>query len=111
MGDGYKAPHEAIIKTGGNVSSMTKQATAIKDKVAEAEVPEISWGLLGLATTYSEYRDMLEKFKTHLDEIGKNLTEVGDKITACGKGYQDDDKLTAQELEKVLGELEKGPKV
>jgi hypothetical protein len=105
---GYKASAEAIMRCGGNVERMNADAKSIKDKTAEAEVPEVSWGLLGLATTYSSYRDLLEKFKQHLDEMSEGLTKAGEDLTACGKEYQDADQSIADMFSKLFGDLGKG---
>ncbi|MEU5848005.1 WXG100 family type VII secretion target [Saccharopolyspora shandongensis] len=105
---GYKASAEMIMQCGGNIGGMNADAKAVRDKVAGAEVPEVSWGLLGLATTYSSYRDLLEKFKQHLDEMSEGLTKAGEDITACGRDYQESDRSMAEMFGKILGEVGKG---
>ncbi|MBB5154735.1 WXG100 family type VII secretion target [Saccharopolyspora phatthalungensis] len=105
---GYRASADAIMRCGTNVDRMNADAKSIKDKAAGAEVPEISWGLLGLATTYSSYRDLLEKFKQHLDEMAEGLTKAGEDLTACGKEYQDADQSIADMFSKLFGDLTKG---
>ncbi|MGP4015294.1 hypothetical protein [Saccharopolyspora sp. 5N708] len=105
---GYKASADAIMRCGGNVDRMNADAKSIKDKAAAAEVPEVSWGLLGLATTYSSYRDLLEKFEQHLDEMAEGLSKAGADLTACGKEYQDSDQSIADMFIKMFGDLAKG---
>ncbi|MCI2417107.1 hypothetical protein MOQ72_06710 [Saccharopolyspora sp. K220] len=105
---GYKAPAEAIMRCGDNVDRMNADAKSIKDKTAAAEVPEVSWGLLGLATTYSSYRELLEKFKQHLDETAEGLSKAGADLAACGKEYQNADQSIADMFSKIFSDLGKG---
>lgn len=102
---GYNAPADAIMRCGGGVGGMNADAKSIKDKAAGAEVPEVSWGLLGLATTYSSYRELLDKFKQHLDEMAEGLTKAGEDLTECGKDYQATDQSMAEMLGKIIGEI------
>lgn len=105
MGDGFEVPAETVISCGKQIGELGSKAEALKSDCEGAQVPDIAWGLLGAATTYSSYADLLEKFKTHLDEINKGIASAGEKITQCGEEYQSHDKLTAQELQKILGDL------
>ncbi|GAA4620763.1 WXG100 family type VII secretion target [Saccharopolyspora hordei] len=98
---GYRAHPDAITKCGTNVSGLADRAKSIKDKATAAQVPEISWGLLGMATTYSSYRELLDKFQQHLDEMAQGLTRAGEDISACGKDYQQVDRELAEKLKQI----------
>ncbi|GAA0504746.1 hypothetical protein GCM10011581_33670 [Saccharopolyspora subtropica] len=105
---GYHAPPDAIVRCGSNVDRMTDAAKQIKAKATEAQVPELSWGLLGLATTYSSYRDLLDRFQQHLDEMAEGLTKAGADLTAAGKEYRETDESLADMLRRLFGSFTAG---
>lgn len=98
---GYRAEPDAITSCGNNVGGLSGNAKSIKDKATAAQVPEISWGILGLATTYSSYRELLDKFQQHLDEMAEGLTRAGEDISSCGKDYQETDRELAEQLKQI----------
>ena len=104
---GFAVSPQNIMSCGGTVGGMTSNVDAIKGQVTGAEVPEVSWGILGLATTYSSYRELLDKFTSHLDEVGEGLKSCGDKLAECGKAYQQVDDEISAKIEKLAGELRK----
>ncbi|MER5393120.1 hypothetical protein [Saccharopolyspora sp. NPDC002686] len=98
---GYKAQPDAITSCGNNVGGLSSEANSIKEKATSAQVPEISWGLLGLATTYSSYKELLDKFQQHLGEMAEGLTKAGEDISECGKDYQNVDRELAEKLKQI----------
>ncbi|MGW1679118.1 hypothetical protein [Saccharopolyspora sp. NPDC002376] len=98
---GYRAQPDAITSCGNNVGGLSSEAKAIKEKATAAQVPEISWGLLGLATVFGPYQQLLDKFQQHLDEMAEGLTKAGEDISACGKDYQDTDRELAEKLKQI----------
>lgn len=104
---GFAVTPQSVLSCGSNVGGMTSNVETIKSQASGAEVPEVSWGILGMATTYSSYRELLEKFTSHLDEVGEGLKSCGDKLTECGKAYQQVDEEIAAKLQKIASELGK----
>ncbi|MDA3647233.1 hypothetical protein LZ318_35335 [Saccharopolyspora indica] len=98
---GYRAEPDAITSCGANVGSLAANAKSIKDKATAAQVPEISWGILGMATTYSSYRELLDEFQQHLGEMAEGLTRAGEDISSCGKDYQETDRELAEQLKQI----------
>ncbi|MER7077715.1 hypothetical protein SAMN02982929_06267 [Saccharopolyspora kobensis] len=98
---GYRARPDAITSCGDNVGALSGDAKSIKDKATAAEVPQISWGLLGSATTYSAYTELLSKFQQHLDEMAEGLTRAGEDISACGRDYRNTDRELAESLNRI----------
>lgn len=104
---GYNAPHEAIVQCGSDLGNRTGQVDKIKEQVANAEVPPLAWGLIG-QFTHGTYLDMLEKFKSHLEQISDGVAKAGQSFTEAGKSYQDTDQRISADLEKIIGQLGKG---
>lgn len=108
MPDGYHAPTAAILKCGTEIGGKAQEVSSIKEKVANAEVPNLAWGILGAATTYSSYKDMLEKFKSHMEQISKAIGNAEQAFTETGKHYQETDKQVAGHLEKLKAQMDTG---
>lgn len=53
---------------------LTPVTNTLQQAVAEAEVSDLAWGLLGKATVYGSYAELLAAFQKHLDEIPEGLT-------------------------------------
>lgn len=111
MADGFDVNPETMISCGKQISAMADQANDLKSQCESAEVPDIAWGALGAATTFSKYQELLEKFKQHLDEVGRGVSSVGDKIAECGTEYQKHDKEISDKLTEVLNQHMSGEKV
>lgn len=106
MSGGYRAAADSLTDCGDKIESMGSDADSIKQKATEAEVPEISWGLLGLATVYSSYRELLDKFNEHMDQICAGLSEAGSEIGETGRDYQDTDRRAADQMNMLLGDVD-----
>jgi hypothetical protein len=105
MPDGFEVNADTVVSCGKQISEMGSKAEQLKSDCEGAQVPNIAWGLLGAATTFSSYQDLLEKFKSHLDQIGKGIASAGDKIGKCGEEYQQREKETTEKLQKIIGDL------
>ncbi|MBE9374966.1 hypothetical protein IQ251_10995 [Saccharopolyspora sp. HNM0983] len=106
MGGGYRATADSLTGCGGKIESIGSDADSIKQKATEAEVPEISWGLLGLATVYGSYRELLDTFTEHMDQVCEGLSKAGTEIGDAGRDYQDTDRRAADAMSALLGNVD-----
>lgn len=101
---GFQVNPDTMIDCGDQISGLSDKADQLRRTASNAHVPNNAWGAVGLLT-FDEYRDMLGRLQTHLDEVSAGLTSAGDKIAECGRHYQDSDRLVAEKLRKILREL------
>lgn len=103
---GYRATADSLTSCGEKVESMGTDADSIKQKAAEAEVPEVSWGLLGLATVYGSYRELLDEFNEHVGQVCEGISKAGSEISEAGRDYQDTDRRAADAMSALLGNVD-----
>lgn len=106
MGGGYRAAADSLTSCGKKIEAMGTEADSIKQKATEAEVPEISWGLLGLATVYGSYRELLDTFSEHMDQVCEGISKAGSEIGEAGRDYQDTDRRAADAMSVLLGNVD-----
>ncbi|WP_158844875.1 hypothetical protein [Saccharothrix deserti] len=101
---------EAIIACGKTVDGLSQEAEKIKEAARAAIVPEISWGLLGQALTYSDYVELTDAFMDHMGKMTENLGKLGDQLSLTGEHYRDVNKAVADALDDIGRQLGQGSK-
>jgi hypothetical protein len=99
---GYALDAEAVLRCGSDVGNHVSTVQDISSAVAGATVPPKSWGLIGMATTYSMYEDMLTSLNDHLSKMQAGLTNAGDSITRSARTYLELEEAIAGVLGKLL---------
>lgn len=100
---------EAIIACGKAVDGLAAEAEKIKEAARAAIVPEISWGLLGQALTYSDYVELTDAFMDHVGKMTENLGRLGDQLSLTGEHYRDVNQAVADALDGIGGQLGRVP--
>jgi hypothetical protein len=99
---GYALDAEAVLRCGSDVGNHASTVQDISSAVTGATVPQKSWGLIGMATTYSMYADMLASLNDHLGKMQEGLTNAGDSITRSARTYLELEEAIAGVLGKLL---------
>ncbi|NIH85689.1 WXG100 family type VII secretion target [Amycolatopsis granulosa] len=113
MADGFQVDVDALRRTAAQLSGRTEKVSELQQAAAGADVPPVSWGLLG-APVHAFYGQMLGHLKDHLKEMSDGYTAIGTKLTGAADAYQgmDDEVVGAfGDLGEQLAETGTGPEV
>jgi len=95
MPDGYRVRVDALHKYVADLDQYRDQGAKITEKVAQADVGDKSWGVVGLFTK-SGYDDTLRELHSLLASIADGLASAQAKLTDAANVYQgveDDHKI------------------
>ncbi|MEV6442084.1 hypothetical protein [Amycolatopsis sp. NPDC051716] len=101
---GYRVEVDALHKYAGELGKYREQGTKITEKVAQADVGDKSWGVVGLFTK-SGYDDTLRELQALLASISDGLASAQAKLTDAANVYQgveDDHKTSFGQVETLL---------
>jgi uncharacterized protein YukE len=98
MADGFQVNPDELSEAGQRVSGMAARVSILKGHASTARVPTQSWGLLGLATTYSKYSDLKNQLHDHLSKMGLGIAGVGGNLSSTGDAYRQVDQAHATNL-------------
>jgi len=101
---GYQVRVDALHKYVGDLEKYREQGTKITEKVAQADVGDKSWGVVGLFTK-SGYDDTLRELHSLLTSIADGLASAQAKLTDAANVYQgveDDHKIFFGQVEVLL---------
>ncbi|NIH82700.1 WXG100 family type VII secretion target [Amycolatopsis viridis] len=113
MTGGFQVDVDALRTTAAQASGLTGKVSELQQAAAEADVPPVSWGLLG-APVHAFYEQMLSRLKDHLREMSDGYTSIGAKLTGAADAYRgmDDEVVGAfGDLGEQLEETGTGPEV
>ncbi|MFF1606446.1 hypothetical protein ACFVYA_01610 [Amycolatopsis sp. NPDC058278] len=101
---GYRVRVDALHKYAGQLDEYREQGTKITGKVAQADVGDKAWGVVGLFTK-SGYDDTLRELQALLASISDGLASAQAKLTDAANVYQgveDDHKTFFGQVEVLL---------
>ncbi|MGW4057189.1 hypothetical protein ACWEGE_02860 [Amycolatopsis sp. NPDC004747] len=104
MPDGYRIEVDALHQYVGDLDEYRDQGAKITEKVAQADVGDKSWGVVGLFTK-SGYDDTLRELHSLLTSIADGLASAQAKLTDAANVYQgveDDHKIFFGQVETLL---------
>ncbi|WP_086849316.1 hypothetical protein [Amycolatopsis kentuckyensis] len=104
MPDGYRVQVDALHKYVGELDKYRDQGAKITEKVAQADVGDKAWGVVGLFTK-SGYDDTLRELHSLLTSIADGLASAQAKLTDAANVYQgveDDHKIFFGQVEALL---------
>lgn len=87
MSGGYEVKIDALRGYVENLGSYQEQTGKFTEFVAESDVGDESWGLVGLMTK-SGYTEMLGELTGLLANMADGLASASDKFGAAADGYQ-----------------------
>lgn len=106
MGNGFNATPQDIANFGSKISKdFGSRAAKIASDVQSAEVPVISWGLLGQTIVWPFYKPAIDAFIEHVGQISDNAQHAGDKFSQTAQQYQTADQGTRDDMNKIAQEL------
>ncbi|OXM73985.1 MULTISPECIES: WXG100 family type VII secretion target [Amycolatopsis] len=111
MAGGFQVDVEALRTTAARASDLTGKVSELQQATYEADVPVVSWGLLGAGTAFPVYREMLGKLKDHLNEMSAGYQSIGVKLTSAADAYSsmDDEVVRAfGDVAELLDETDAG---
>lgn len=75
----------------------------VKNLVAQSDVSNESWGLIGLATK-EDYVDLLHQLQDRLDDMKDGLQSAAEKFTLSAKEYRESEARGEQTFKSLLDE-------
>lgn len=87
MSGGFSVDVGALRKTAAAAAAQTSQVSALQQQMQDADVPPVSWGLLGQPIVHTIYRDMLGQLKDHLAQMAEGYQAIGAKLTKAADMY------------------------
>ncbi|MEA5362026.1 hypothetical protein VA596_21000 [Amycolatopsis sp., V23-08] len=109
---GYQVRVDALHEYVGRLGDYKDQGAAIADKVAQSDVGDKSWGVVGVFTK-GGYDDTLRELRELLKSIADGLTSAQEKFTDAANVYQgveDDHTAFFGQVEVLLDGPGKQPK-
>ncbi|GHE96710.1 hypothetical protein GCM10017786_31690 [Amycolatopsis deserti] len=110
MAGGFQVDVEALRTTGARAADLTGKVSALQQATHEADVPTVSWGLLGVPV-HAFYQQLLGQLKTHLNEMSEGYQSIGAKLTSAADAYSsmDDEVVRAfGDIAELLEETDAG---
>ncbi len=104
-GDGYRVRVEELRIYSDKLQGDIQTADEIKNLVAQADVGDQSWGVVGLFVKQN-YTGMLTGLHDLLLEMGSGLKSASAKIAGCANVYQQLDDGTKAAFENIANELD-----
>ncbi|NKQ56377.1 hypothetical protein HFP15_26210 [Amycolatopsis sp. K13G38] len=103
--DGYAVDIPALTKYSDDLKANKESVSQVTGKVAEADVGDKSWGIVGLFVK-QKYTDMLNDLKELLKEMENGLGSASEKIGGAAKAYKDKDDEHKQKLADIVKQLD-----
>jgi hypothetical protein len=100
VGEGYQVDPDALAQAGQQVSAQQSQAEGLLGQARGMTVSTRSWGLLGLATTYSKYADLQGQLVDHLGKVGNGVGAIGANLTSTAEQYRAAEATNVQGLQQ-----------
>lgn len=105
MGGSFGLDIDEVRRCGEDIGGLQERAGQLRSKVTDAEVPEVSWGLLGMASAYAGYRVMLGTLTDHLGTLTEGLGHAGEALHRTVELYDSADDAVRARLEQIDSEL------
>ncbi|MFL6120077.1 ESX-1 secretion-associated protein [Actinophytocola sp.] len=99
--DGFHVDLKGIDGYAGKLSGDTALASEVSGLVAQSDVGDQSWGIVGLFVK-SKYTEMLGDLDELLGDMKDGLRSGADKMTACAQTYRDIDTAIAKIFNDAL---------
>ncbi|SDN14457.1 type VII secretion target [Allokutzneria albata] len=111
MSGGFRVDPDALDRAGKRIGALRAKVDSVEKKVTDANVPSISWGLLGISM-HADYEGLLSQFRSCLKQAATGVERAGDKLSRSGAAYREADVATRTGLDKLGKELQDsaGPK-
>ena len=99
--DGFHVDLKGIDGYATKLSGDTALANEVSGLVAQSDVGDQSWGIVGLFVK-SKYTEMLGDLDDLLGDMRDGLQSGAEKMTACAQTYRDIDTALAEIFNDVL---------
>jgi uncharacterized protein YukE len=97
--------------TGQKTAEKSSDADGIKAKIAEAQVAENSWGLVGKITE-GQYKTLLDQLNDHMNQMSQGIEKLSDTIKQIAATYKENEGSISDsfnDIDKKIGEAPKPP--
>ena len=100
--DGFNVDPGGLDGYSGKLSGDKNLVSEVKGLVAQSDVGNESWGLVGLAVK-SSYTGMLGDLNSLLDEMNDGLATGAQKMTECADAYREVEQAVAKVFSGIQG--------
>ncbi|MDV6013137.1 type VII secretion target [Haloechinothrix sp. LS1_15] len=100
---GFRVDPDDIDRYASDLGQYQDQASEIKSLVAEADVGDESWGIIGLFTKQS-YTEALEQLQEQMQALIDGVETASEKFRAAARDYRELEDTCRQTLSGILDE-------
>lgn len=105
MSEGFAVDVAALRNYRSDLSRYEEQTARLSGQVAEADVTNESWGVVGLFVL-EQYNETLGKLREHLAQMAGFLGAVGERVHETANSYQRDELETERRLAALVRRLD-----
>ncbi len=102
--NGFFINPEVIDKYSQKLADNKSSVNHVRDLVAQADVSDESWGVVGLFVKQS-YTEMLGDFKDLLKEMSDGLQSASEKMMTAAKAYREAEEENRRILNDIVKQL------
>ncbi|MEU0515185.1 type VII secretion target [Amycolatopsis sp. NPDC006125] len=106
MSGGFSVDVGALRKTAAAAAAQTSQVSALQQQLQDANVPAVSWGLIGQPTVYPFYQDMVDQLRSHLTQMAEGYQAIGAKLAKAADMYSAMDDGVVAAFESIGEDLD-----
>ncbi|GAB3580580.1 hypothetical protein GCM10027445_51120 [Amycolatopsis endophytica] len=106
MSGGFSVDVAALRRTAAAAAGQTSRVDALRRSLGEADVPAVSWGLLGQPVVHTVYKDLLDQLKDHLTQMTEGYQAIGAKLTTAADRYDGMDAEVVDAFEGIGEDLD-----
>ncbi|MBA0124712.1 ESX-1 secretion-associated protein [Haloechinothrix sp. YIM 98757] len=105
---GFQVDPDVIKKYSEDVGTYSDQAAQIKDLVAQADVGDESWGVVGIFTKDS-YTQALRQLQEQMQALMDGAQTAAEKFAATAEAYQEREDEAVRVMQDALDALDTCP--
>lgn len=101
--------HQEVSDAGSKTADKSSDADTIKAKIADAQVADGSWGLVGKITEGS-YKDLLSQLNDHMNQMSEGIQNLADTIKQIATNYKENEDAISDSFKDIENEVGEAPK-
>lgn len=101
--------HEEISKAGSDTAAKSSDAESIQAKIADAQVEDGSWGLVGKITE-GDYKNLLSQLNDHMNQMSQGIQTLANTIKQIATNYKENEDAIIDSFKDIENQVNEAPK-
>lgn len=101
--------HADLSKAGGDTAAKSGDAESIQAKIADAQVKDGSWGLVGKITE-GDYKNLLSQLDDHMNQMSQGIQTLADTIKQIATNYKENEDAVSDSFKDIEKQVDEAPK-